>query len=769
VPIKSPELDDLKFEVVAQQLRRQIPLFTPEWTDHNDSDPGVTMLQLFAHLAEQIGFRLNRLPDKAYVEMLKLVGVKLRPASPALTLLSFYLSKPETALAFSIGEGTRIKAKAKVNPPPSFETLVPVDAVPAQVAALVTTQSDDLRDIAFGTGAITDDDDRASYVAARFSLGWDGRLPKLKDWPEMPVKLFARPSEATHVNLWIGLAFNPLPSAGFLGQRVTLNVQLDDDEQPSGSDMADCSLDLDVLADAMAIPLELVYYRPAQGAETKGTWQPLRVIADTTYGFTRSGAIRFDVPLTLGPTPDGEWLDVRSPAPKTTAELCAEAAGTPKKLPEPIGHPLVGALKTPVSGTPSKVPVSGFLGIRFAQPVKPAVVLRALTFNAAQAIGATTVKNELVGSGTGRSDQVARLAHPNVLGDTLELSVQDIGDGQFYSWKARDDFDGASSDERAYVLDAEPGLVYFGDGIRGRVPGLGARIVALRYRYCETVDKPLPVGTVTQGENLPAFVQDVTNVVPARGGRAAETLDDAKRRAPRELKTLGRAVTVDDFELLATQTPEANIARAVVIPLRRPYTAEGIDRPGVDIERVAPGALSVVAVPVGDGLFLAPTEGMLRAVCRHLNKFRLVTTELYVVAPQYVRVFELVITVVPKPGFGRTQLREAIARRLEAYLHVLHGGVDGQGLGFGGTLHHAELVSQVFRVEGVERVEALSARYDGTAPHATPPMVWRDERREPRNLVGCPSSELDDERIVLFPDETVFVDTESLNVIVQAP
>ena len=726
MPIESPKLDDLRFDSVANQLRREIALYTPEWTEHNDSDPGITFLHLVSHLAEQIGFRLDRLPDKAYVEMLKLIGVRLKPARPATTLLAFYLSKPETATAFAIAEATRIKAKSKLKPPPAFETVAPVDAVPAQVVALVTTQADDLRN------------------AATISLAWDGRQPKIKDWPETPVRAFARPSETSHVNLWIALAFNPLPSAGFVGQRVTLHVQLDDDEQPSARDVADCALDIDRLVESIGPEIELVTYRPPQIGETAGSWQPLRIIADTTAGFTRSGWLRFDAPTTIGPIPDGEWT-----------------ATSPATM-----HPLVGALKTPVAGTPSKVPVSSWIGIRFPARPEP-LAFRTITFNATTAIAATTEKNELVGTGTGRSDQVARLAKQNVLADTLELIVQDLSDNQFHRWTKRDDFDEANADDRVYVLDAEAGLIYFGDGRRGRVPGLGARIVAPRYRWTASTSRELPAGTVTQGENLPSFVQDVTNVIPARGGRDAETLDDAKRRAPRELKSFGRAVTSDDFTFFATQTPDANIAKAVVIPLRRPYTAEGIDRPGVDMTRTAPGAISVVVVPEGDGRFLAPTDGVLRAVCRHLNKYRLVTTELYVVPPQYVRIFDVEISVVPKPGVTRTQLREAIVKRLETYVHVVRGGPDGTGFELGSTLHHAELVSQVFRVEGVDRVEELKARYDGRAPDATPLMIWRDERQTVRNLVGCPTGPLDDERITLFPDESVFVDTATLNVIVQ--
>ena len=102
MPLVSPQLDDLSYQTVADLLRRQIPLYAPEWTDHNDADPGIALIQLFSHLAEMIGYRLNQVPDKNYVEFLKLIGVRVRPAEAAKTWLTFILSRAETAEAFEI-------------------------------------------------------------------------------------------------------------------------------------------------------------------------------------------------------------------------------------------------------------------------------------------------------------------------------------------------------------------------------------------------------------------------------------------------------------------------------------------------------------------------------------------------------------------------------------------------------------------------------------------------------------------------------------------
>ena len=54
MPLPDINLDDRSFEDLFNEARRRIPAYTPEWTDHNDSDPGITLLQLFAYLQEMI-------------------------------------------------------------------------------------------------------------------------------------------------------------------------------------------------------------------------------------------------------------------------------------------------------------------------------------------------------------------------------------------------------------------------------------------------------------------------------------------------------------------------------------------------------------------------------------------------------------------------------------------------------------------------------------------------------------------------------------------
>ncbi|MGL4397982.1 MAG: putative baseplate assembly protein [Hyphomicrobium sp.] len=754
MPVTPPRLDDLDFAAIESMLRTRIPVIAPDWTDHNESDPGITLIQLFAHLAEQVGYRLNRVPDKTYVELLKLVGVQLRASVAASALMAFFLTKAERATAVLVPTGTKIKGTGTSGESVNFETDRGLDIIPAQIAALVSTRGELTRINGPGeSGPTAASADPAIYVEERFSLAWDGKTPKLKDMPTQPVTLFAKPAEALHTTLYVGLHFNPSVAAGFKGARASLHLQVDNDEHPEPDLSVEAgSTPLSVVNAFEAGPLlvEYEYYRSALAGSPSGAWEPLPVISDGTDSWTRSGTIRFDVPMQIGPIPNGSWADVETDLP----------------------HPLVGALKTPADDTPSEVPISGWIRVRFG--IAPKISLRSLNFNTATASHLTSVSSERLGRGNGRAGQIFSLGNRDVQAKSFELvSRDDTRAEPILAWRAVDDFDSAGPNDAVYALDAEAGVVIFGDGINGRPPQASELMIVAFYRHGGGKSGEAAAGTINKGSGLPATVAGCTNIVPARGGRDAETLDDAKRRAPRAFRARGRAVTNADFVDAARAAPGVRVARAHVVALRRPYPEghllEGIEAPGIDFDREAVGALSVIVVPEQDGLYPMPTTGELRAVAAHLDTVRLLTTEVHVTTPQYVRLHDLQVVVRARPGYSVAMLREMIADHLRKRFHVLTGGPDGRGYSFGGLLHHADLVAEVFKIVGVERVEALSCLFDGITPdNADREMLWRAERRTTLRLTNCPQSPADFDSIDLFDDEVPFIDTASLTVTVVA-
>ncbi|TDV46177.1 putative baseplate assembly protein [Actinophytocola oryzae] len=92
--LPAPNLDDRRFQDLVDDAKRMVMRRCPEWTDHNVSDPGVTLIETFAFMTDQLLFRLNQVPDRLYVKFLELIGLRLIPPTPAQAGVTFWLSAP---------------------------------------------------------------------------------------------------------------------------------------------------------------------------------------------------------------------------------------------------------------------------------------------------------------------------------------------------------------------------------------------------------------------------------------------------------------------------------------------------------------------------------------------------------------------------------------------------------------------------------------------------------------------------------------------------
>src|SRR2546423_9623262 len=98
MPLPVPILDDRSYQQLRDELVRRIPAYTPEWTDHNASAPGIPLIGLFAFLGENLLFRFNQIPESTQLAFLRLLQIPLRPASPARSLLAMTTEEPAGAL-----------------------------------------------------------------------------------------------------------------------------------------------------------------------------------------------------------------------------------------------------------------------------------------------------------------------------------------------------------------------------------------------------------------------------------------------------------------------------------------------------------------------------------------------------------------------------------------------------------------------------------------------------------------------------------------------
>jgi predicted phage baseplate assembly protein len=139
--LPAPNLDDRRFQQFVDDAKRYVQRRCPEWTDHNVSDPGVTLIETVAYMVDQFVYRLNRVPDKNYLAFLDLLGVTRFPPGAAQAQLTFRLSaaQPHTVL---VPAGTQVATqRTETEEAVVFSTTVDLPVTPCALNALVVQPS----------------------------------------------------------------------------------------------------------------------------------------------------------------------------------------------------------------------------------------------------------------------------------------------------------------------------------------------------------------------------------------------------------------------------------------------------------------------------------------------------------------------------------------------------------------------------------------------------------------------------------------------------
>ncbi|MBP6632573.1 MAG: putative baseplate assembly protein [Kofleriaceae bacterium] len=351
--------------------------------------------------------------------------------------------------------------------------------------------------------------------------------------------------------------------------------------------------------------------------------------------------------------------------------------------------------------------------------------IRRVLTNVIDAYNHETVRDEILGSSDGSPLQAFKLLKGPLLEDEhieirerqrpgddelVELGVDavrpvDPDDSQnrevWVRWKRVDSFFASGPRSRHYVIDYLSGRIQFGDGRRGLVPPEARNaVVASSYRIGGGSSGNVNVGTLTSLGRALAYVQAVTNPMPATGGADRESIEDAKARAPFTIKSRDRAVTSEDFEMLALRASPV-LARARCVP-----------------DRSSRGIITLVLVPKaetkGEELArrLSPSNEVIRYVRRYLDERKLVGTMLHVVRPRY-KDLSLRVVLLRRTVGTSDRMRREIELKLRRYLHALVGGRDGRGWEFGRPVLKTELIHVAEEVPGVEGVDALEIHDDG--------------------------------------------------------
>src|SRR5215469_5174622 len=150
-----PVIDDRTFADIVEEARTRIPRYTPEWTDLNDNDPGMTVVQLLGWMTELLIYRLGKVPQQNYIKFLELIGIELTPAQPAIAEVTFPVTAGFSDSSVIVPQGTQVATAGQ--PPLIFEL---PQALIALTAPLVTLLSFD----GFTFSDLTEDNQEADQT-----------------------------------------------------------------------------------------------------------------------------------------------------------------------------------------------------------------------------------------------------------------------------------------------------------------------------------------------------------------------------------------------------------------------------------------------------------------------------------------------------------------------------------------------------------------------------------------------------------------------------
>lgn len=669
-----PILDDRSFEQLRDELIRRIPVYAPEWTDHNVSDPGIALIELFAYLGENLLFRFNQIPETTKLAFLRLLDIPMRAAQPARALVALSTDVAEGVL---VNQGSEVLA-GRI----PFETLDEVRVLPVSSIAVCKARcpcpDPDREPELFGHHQRTLDalDARRSREApvcyqnayldeSNPSLDFDSAVDR-RAW----------------LAVLAGDGVNPLDlrSALCSHREAPLHLNIGFSPEPQVSDSASvdpCPGDGAVSPVAAAPTVSAVEWQisiPSTASDPGPRYKSLRIQGDSTDGLRREGVVRLRLPTT--PTEMG--------------------------VPTLSDPDLAGTRDFPPALDEKRDPRVVFWLSAFAHDGRSFGRVRSLGVNFVECGQSRRAGVEFLGRGTGQANQRFALAHTPVIANSVVLEVE--GPGGWESWSEVDAFHGSDESDRHFLLDPDRG-VRFGSGLQGLAPQVGQRIRVRQYRYGGGVEGNVAVGELSRLPTHPDV--RARNPFPAHGGAAAESVETALERIPGELRRRDRAVTVGDFRELAMMTPGAELGRAECLSLFHPPTRR----------TDAAGVVSVVVWPARDSATPdapSPTRNQLRSVCQWLDTRRLVTTEVYVIPPRY-REIAVAVGLQVRPGFGIDAVRHWVELVLRQYLAPLPPyGPSGQGWPLGKRVHGPELEAAALQVEGVEFLHGLDvARRDG--------------------------------------------------------
>lgn len=705
------DLDDRAYKDLVEECLLRIPRYCPEWTNHNPSDPGTTLIEMFAWLTDQMQQRFNQVPRRNYVTFLELLGIQLDPPRPAHTALTFYLTSAQD-FPITIPQDTEV----------ATERTATEEAIIFSTDAPLIVGNPCIRHFLTATSAA---DPRQETLENPFI---NTVYERNRDWRTIEqTELFTE----YQIGNCFYLVLDTLPTQEV--QSLQGNGLPPREAQSLQGNVLEITFRGEAATGTGINPDEPPrVWQAWDGKE----WQPvLRQEADDrTKGFNFGSAIPGQ------PRLQEASVILHLPANLPITQFNTEYQGcwircvyqrTRKEEPE-----LQAGYSTPP---------------------------RILGFSV-RSIGGTTaasqcirVQEEFLGVSTGKPGQTFQLQMQPVLerqsGETIEVRIPRE---PAESWEEVPDFSRSSADSRHYTIDSRQGVVQFGPLIRepgrlqqqtrdrariqtpfqpvirriyeqngarptrsleessqilgfaerqyGKIPPPGAEIYMLSYRFGGGVRGNVePEKLVVMRSSLP-YISRVTNYAAAVGGAEAESLQDAVMRVPQLLRTREAAVTPEDFEATAKRFPGQPIARAHCLT-QLEYTTPGVVRLLV-VPQVQSNSQTATQGMYPDQVFRLDNE-LRRDLHDYFRDRRPLGIHVKFEEPEYVGV-SVQVSVLLDSKYNNANARADIAMELQTllyqFLNPLTGGIEGEGWELERPVYVSDIISLCQKVRGVRHL-----------------------------------------------------------------
>jgi hypothetical protein len=662
MPLQIPTLDDRRYQELLDEALARIPVHNPEWTNFNESDPGVTLIEIFAFLTENLLYRSNQIPERNRRKFLSLLGVPLQPATSARGLVTF---ANERGPRETITLNSDIEVRAGQVP---FRTERGLDLLPVEAR------------VYYKRALINPDPQLTDYYKLLYASYTDQPLVgenELQLYETVPLDGKTPEGvaigEETVDGLWIALLTRAADKPA--GNSAS---ELESLREAVRQAIAGKTLNLGIvplLDNAARDMLPVGLANPE--AETLLLYQIPNVPAD--------GLLPANPQLRV---PQYKTLDARVSTdvlayPGTVEITLAQASELRLWTNLDPLEPGVDGFPPALDETTFNDRLITWLRIRPTAAIRTRLLW--VGINAVFVNQRAHIANELLPNGTGAPDQVMKVAHAPLVPHSVRLTVT-TADGKMSEWQEIDDLLSAGPEVQVDDLRRPPGLrpsynplvevfavnpesgeIKFGDGFRGKRPPAGA-VLRVSYDYTAGTAGNVGADAINSGPALPAGVK-VSNPIRAWGGAEAEPVGEGEKQIARYLQHRDRLVSAMDFETIALRTPGVDIGRIDVIPAFNPELAP--NEPGD-----APGAVTLMVIPRTDPAqpdAPLPDRLFLDTICRYLDSRRLVTTEVFLRGPVYKPIWVSAgINVVAGTAIAET--REAVKQALLEFLAPIGPG-----------------------------------------------------------------------------------------------